>query len=880
VAERRAAREAATGSRGKYGGRSDGRQAAPFAAAAGRCSLTLESVATASADGGIGRASGRAAARLLAAPGAWPVHLVLAALVLPRAAFLGEAIFDGDVHLDWYPRTLAFARALRAGLPPLWDLSIGFGQPFLADPSGQVLYPTSWLALLLAPTVLYTVFALSHLVLAGTGATSLARSSGLRRVEATAAGAAFMLSGPVVSIVNNWPHFAGLTWMPWVVFGTHCVVRRPGRRSAALFAACLCLQVLAGSPDMLMLTALASAAWAVGCWRQSDLRRPWRILLWGVAGTALAVLLSAGQWIPTVDLAARAARRGLPITTAAQWSVPPAGLVRLLVPLDGTGRVAYAPPAQTALFDSLRHPFLVSIHLGVVTAALGVVALASRRRRRLLWALAGVAAFATVAALGAHAPLFDLLRRLVPGVANLRYPSKAMSVPALAGAILAGQGLAALRRRAPSRAAAGAGLAAFGGLALIGTAILFGPAWSLAIRWGLLLDRDGAPEDALPWAFRFGALGAVALLAAAVVWRHRTRGLPATAAAGVAACLAGSLLLSHYDLQSTAPASLLTFVPPVISAFDRSDRGRLYVYEYAFTAGIARSRLGHESPYAVAQPPAGIDPRPVAALALRLYPLPPVSGSWDVEGSYDLDLRGLQPLGLRSLVDRLRGLEGTSAHLSLMRLGAVRTIVALHRRGLEPYAPGPTYPSLFAEPILTFGVPGALPRARVVGRARALEGDAAVQAILAPGFDAAGEVVLSGPAAAAVAATARPGPAAVRVMELRGDRVRLDAELTEPGLVVLADAYDPGWRAWVDGRRSSVLIANVAFRAVAVPAGRHAIEMRYQPPSVALGLSLSAAGLVLLAAAGRPRRLTPAAASTSSAGSPPASASGAGPPSA
>jgi len=837
-------------------------------------------VATASAGGGIGRASGRAAARLLAAPGAWPVHLVLAALVLPRAVFLGEAIFDGDVHLDWYPRTLAFARTVRAGLPPLWDLSIGFGQPFLADPSGQVLYPTSWLAAVLAPAALYTVFALAHLVLAGTGATRLARASGLRRVEAAAAGAAFMLSGPVVSIVNNWPHFAGLTWMPWVVFGAHRVVRRPGRRSAALFATCLGLQVFAGSPDMLMLTALVSVAWAIGCWRRADLRRPWRALRWGVAGTSLAVVLSAGQWIPTVDLAARAARRGLPMTTAAQWSVPPAGLVRVLVPLDGTGRVAYPPSAQTALFDSLRHPFLVSIHLGVVTASLAAVAVASRRRRRLVWALGGVAVVATVAALGAHAPLFEMLRRLVPGVANLRYPSKAMSVPALAGAILAGQGLAALRRRAPSRAAAGAGLAAVGGLVLTGTAVLFGPAWSHAVRWGLLLDRQGALEDALPWAYRFAALGALAFLAAAVVWRHRTRGLPAPAAVGVAACLAGSLLLSHYDLQSTAPASLLTFVPPVISAFDGSERGRLYVYEYAFTAGIARSRLGHESPYAVVQPPAGIDPRPLAALALRLYPLPPVSGSWDVEGSYDLDLRGLQPLGLRALVDRLRGLEGTPAHLSLMRLGAVRTIVALHRRGLEPYAAGPTYPSLFAEPILTFGVPGTLPRARVVGRARALEGDAAVQAIIAPDFDAAGEVVLSGPGAAEAAATSRPGPGAVRVLELRGDRVRLAAELTEPGLVVLADAYDPGWRAWVDGRPARVLVANAAFRAVAVPAGRHAIEMRYRPSSVAVGLALSAAGLVLVAVAARRRRLTPAGASTSSAGSPPASASGGGSPSA
>ncbi len=175
--------------------------------------------------------------------------------------------------------------------------------------------------------------------------------------------------------------------------------------------------------------------------------------------------------------------------------------------------------------------------------------------------------------------------------------------------------------------------------------------------------------------------------------------------------------------------------------------------------------------------------------------------------------------------------------------------MALHRAGLAAYyVPGPAFPSLFPETILTFAVPGALPRARAVGRARALEGERALAALLEPGFDPAAEVVLSGPGAEGAAAAVRPGPSDVRIAELRAERVRLEAELAEPGVVVLADAYDPGWRARVDGRDAEVMRANVAFRAVAVPAGRHVVEMRYRPRSVALGLSLSAAGLLALTA--------------------------------
>jgi hypothetical protein len=38
--------------------------------------------------------------RMLRAYGGWPIHLTLAALLLPRAVFLGEALFDRDLDMD------------------------------------------------------------------------------------------------------------------------------------------------------------------------------------------------------------------------------------------------------------------------------------------------------------------------------------------------------------------------------------------------------------------------------------------------------------------------------------------------------------------------------------------------------------------------------------------------------------------------------------------------------------------------------------------------------------------------------------------------------------------------------------------------------------
>ena len=88
------------------------------------------------------------------------------------------------------------------------------------------------------------------------------------------------------------------------------------------------------------------------------------------------------------------------------------------------------------------------------------------------------------------------------------------------------------------------------------------------------------------------------------------------------------------------------------------------------------------------------------------------------------------------------------------------------------------------------------------------------------------------------------------------DRVVVEAEASGAAHLVLVDAYDPGWRATVDGRPSPVLRANVAFRGVALPAGRHVVEFLYRPRSVMWGLWISGAALLAGAAlAAWPRKV-------------------------
>jgi uncharacterized membrane protein YfhO len=87
-----------------------------------------------------------------------------------------------------------------------------------------------------------------------------------------------------------------------------------------------------------------------------------------------------------------------------------------------------------------------------------------------------------------------------------------------------------------------------------------------------------------------------------------------------------------------------------------------------------------------------------------------------------------------------------------------------------------------------------------------------------------------------------------RIVAYRPDRVEIEVDARRPATLVLLDSYDPGWHARVDERPAEVRRANVAFRAVDVPPGRHRVRMEYRPRALTVGIAVTAvSGAVALA---------------------------------
>ena len=757
-------------------------------------------------------------------------------------AILGGTLFERDINMVWLPQVESLVRAVANGSWPLWDPYVGFGQPMLADPRVGVLYPPTWLNLLLPPAVFYTAFVVAHLAASGWGMLALARHWSASRRAATFTATLWMLSGPLLSLVPMWHHLAGFAWMPWVVLAASRAFERPAHVRSVWLGCAVALQWLAGSPEASLLSLLVVAVLALralrACWTDAGLRR--RLIRLTALGALIGSTLPAAQWLPTLDIVSRSARRQQDAENQMAWSRHPWAATELIAPAR-FGELPLNPEAVHRILDD-RPPWLRSIYLGA--PALGLVAAGllggPSGGRALAWLL-GVS---IILSMGRHVPLYETATSLLPPLQWLRYPAKLLLLAAFTWSLLAGRGLdvvsgAALTSRTWSRRVMLPALFAFLLSGGVWWSLASGGAW---LRPWLLPLPDELLAQALQASIVSAAIATVATAAALALlaWRASAgRGGPRLAVALAVVCTA-DLLHKHIALNPVAPAELFDSRPQLLDSLSLGIADRLFVRDYSIAAPQESRSPDLRSPYQLARLPAGWPPQAGLVLGVHEYLNPPTAARWGLFGSFDFDILGLQPSYQYALTERLRSLEGDArAHARLLRMGGVTHALGLREatwwKDLEPIA---ELPGWFAEPIRVFRVPKPLTRAYAVRGARIATDERALELLAGPGFDPARELILPS------GRPREPGPApgTVRVLGVEHGEVRLHATLNAPGFLVLADAFDPGWRASVDGRPARILRANIALRAVELERGRHHVVFEYRPPWVPWGFMISLAG--------------------------------------
>jgi hypothetical protein len=752
---------------------------------------------------------------------AWAAPAGLGAIAPPVAVLLsGHTLAWRDTARVFAPLRGLVVDALRQGRLPLWNPHEGTGMPLFAQVQHGVLHPVSLALAAIWPRAGMDAFIVIDVLLAAVGAGLLARRLGASAPAAALAGLGYGLSGYVLSMSAVVPYLAGAATAPWAIAAL-AVAEGPG--GVAIGGLAVAVLHFAGDPQWSLVSAVMGGVLAL---EARGLR--------GLAVAALAVALGTG--LAAVQLAPAWAwlqetvrgRMDLPEAERAQWALAPWRLVELVAPgfFQGTpgetlkatvfmqlGREA----AGQSFFASYDIPFVPSVFVGAGLLVLAAAGAASSRRGRVL---AVLSMFFLWVAMGRYLGAEQLLHR-VPIWGQLRYAEKMVGPLALCLALLAATGADRLATVRTGRLAAG----------VLAAAVVLGMvAASLGAGWGEgALASLGAGQAAplARWRLAVGLwhaagvlLGLGLLLLGAdrrPAWRRFLA--PGAAALALAEGLAAAPFALHAGARGAReeqPLARLRGSAPVVRVGTplraRPHQGPEGLDE-ADRAVFVESRMGL-SPYPAA---GGID-------QIETYVATPPAGLVLAENAIRWAWAGRRRFAVTHIV-----LPEPIARTELVRVGPA----------VEGGRP------LYAVPELGFRVwevphrPWAAFAERVHPVADRGEAFRALQA-----SEDMGEVILEGEAPAGLS------PGQVLSVERAAERIRIEAESPGEGLLVVADAFWPGWRASIDGRSVPIQRADLLVRAVRWPAGRHLLEMSYEPPGVTLGIAVSAVAALVAVALG------------------------------
>ena len=78
----------------------------------------------------------------------------------------------------------------------------------------------------------------------------------------------------------------------------------------------------------------------------------------------------------------------------------------------------------------------------------------------------------------------------------------------------------------------------------------------------------------------------------------------------------------------------------------------------------------------------------------------------------------------------------------------------------------------------------------------------------------------------------------------QNNAISAEIESNKDSILVLNSEFFPGWKAYVDDRRTPIFRANYLFQGIQLPSGKHLVEFRYRPDSLLIGSILSLIGIV------------------------------------
>jgi len=736
-----------------------------------------------------------------------------------RLLFSNDLQFSDFWHLH-YPLKHFYADALREGRLAQWCHLLGTGVPLHAVGEAGMLYPPNVVLFGLLPLPLATNLSiLGHFVLAGVLASLFARHLGASRSGALLAGLVFAFSAFFVGHARHMNLSAVAAWTPGLLLfmERYWWRRRPLDLAALSVIGGLC--VLAGHPQLAYNHALVALGYAF----YLSLRDPpeglpkargdaaamhprLRFPLAMLGAALVALCLGAPQFLPSLELHRQGPRQGgLSYDYASEFDLHPSYLQTYLQPhrfgrpdrFTTTDLPQPAPkslqPVSSSGFRGVpgaTHLYWEAVaYLGILPLLLAALILLRGRRRREVQALAILALLSVALSMGRFLGIGELLHHWLPGYDLFRFHPRFLLYANLAVAVLAGLGLSdlqALSRTVAARLA----------LALVALLLVAGDLY-------LQLGSHNSTIDASAWSEEPESL----------------------------------TYLAREDAAATPRARVLSFDP----------QQEVFLRGYLRSQGWSAGHLPYEPARNLARDNYNLlFGAPQAEFYLPLYPqrARAVTESLYLSNSET------------GRADRLHG--GVAA---LFNVGHLLASERGSPNDLPVVAEFPSMAEPSVERIRLQRVPAVLPRAFLVRSARVVTGSGheadflpaeqmeALLAITGRDFEPREELVIDQVAGDALPIPHTPAESLTGTVEMltyEAERVQLAVNSQQDAWLFLGDTWYPGWQVTVDGEPAALYPANVAGRAVWVPAGEHRVEFLFRSRSLRVGVTLALFALLVL----------------------------------
>jgi len=727
------------------------------------------------------------------------------------AVILRGAFFYFDVTEINYPYRYFFAEELKAGRFSRWCPWLYCGMPLFSESQAGYLHPLKYLFYPWMETwKAFNFDTVFSIWLAGAGAYGWLR----RHV-----GPAGALTGAAVFGVGGytWAHLVhtsminALASVPFAIWALEWAWGNGRWRGVVLGALAIACQVFAGHlQDVILLAGLLGCYGLFRAATAATRREGASVLAKTVGLVGLGVLLSAVQWIPSKELLDRSPRAGgltYDELTYGSWS--PELLPTLAL------REAYGTRARdTDWMDGFYPYHEMNAYLGLLALSLAVVGAAgpgARDRWTTFWVLLTITGGLLM--LGRFTFLFDHANK-IPIAGSSREPVRFHLWVTVAVAALAAAGVERLGRPGVVKLRAALIFAAV--LVLSSLPILFiiySPVWNEPKRWTApyhLARYEWLGNELTLGAIRTGIVTVVGLVLA---WRASKAVRPnrRTALAALLPVLVlADLLGAHKDDAPTIAPEYWTDPPESVKRI-QADPSFIRVFG-----------IGERS---AAEP--GYASEPIDFMKAR------DALNWSLPAAWGLaSAKGETPMISRRIIDYF---DNTLYGAGRFDLDSVSHVV-VGRNNRATFVPNEPVGDAFLHVN-----PNAMPRARLAGKpVYAADRAEAVEALRRLGPDLKNRLVVEDPARPLAPDAEVAGTATIEI-DLP-ERIVVTVEAETPAYLVLADTFDPGWTATVDGRPAHIAPAYAAFRAVYVDKGRRVVEFRYHPAGFTLGLALSAVG--------------------------------------